>query len=200
MAKGSKKNGKSQKSDTAMVVYRGPISISSAGQPQTIKINLKSVFTVSSNSAGFFEVYSDTLRPSQTSEWSNYSSTWREYRVLGIRSEYVPNYDASGFNGTGRSYQAGASAIYHGPNPAWQGAVNSSSVANTFYMDGAKPFHPCERCVLEWRMGDIEEAQFFSTSAASVVGGVYSVSGTVTPSVPFGVQYITTLVEFKGRV
>lgn len=200
MAKKKNQNKKGSNRGTDMVVYRGPIRIGNSVQPQSVRVNLKQVFNVSSAAAGYLEVYSNTTRPASTPEWASMASNFREYRVLGIRSEYVPNYDSSGFNGTGRALQPGAAAVYHGPDPAWQGAVTTSSVQNTFLMEGSRPFHPCKGCVLEWRMGDVEEAQFFSTSTSSAVGGVYSVSGTVTASVPFGVQFITTLVEFKGRV
>jgi hypothetical protein len=54
--------------------------------------------------------------------------------------------------------------------------------------------------VMEWRMNDIEEAQFFPTSTSTVVGGIYGTVSGLTASTYYCSYYATWLVEFKGRV
>jgi len=196
---GKKKNGGSRQSanDSSMVVYRGPI-MRRTQQPQEYRIPLKQSFSIASNSAGFVEIFLNTTNAQQCSEWASFAPLWREYRVLGLRFEYVASFDRSGSNRTGF---AGAIAPYHGSPPAWQQAVTSSSANNTWLMEASRPFHPCKDCTMEWRMSDVEEAQFFSTSTSYNSGGIYAVTGgTVTASSNFGVLFTTVLVEFKGRV
>lgn len=198
MAKKGKKGGTNGGSkETSMVIYRGPIQVSSQ-QPQNYRITMKTSGTVTSNSAGYIELYCNTASVPTFSEWSSIAPLWREYRVLGIRLDYVSCYDKSGSN---RTNYPGAIAPYHGAPPAWQGAVTSSSFANTWLMEGAKPWHPGVNFTLEWRMADIEEAQFLSTSSSYNLGGIYgTTAGTLSASVAFGVAFYTYLIEFKGRV
>jgi len=197
MGKSGKRKHGSNSNDSSLVIYRGPISRRSQ-QPQTYRVPLKQSYTASSNGAGFLEIFASTANATGTSEWSTIAPLWREYRVLGVRLEYMPCYD---MGGTNRTNFPGVIASYHGPAPAWQGAVTTSSFNNTWLMEGAKPIHPCKPFVAEWRMSDVEEAQFFSTSTTYSSGGIYSVTGGVlSTSSTYGATFITCLVEFKGRV
>lgn len=201
MAKGKKKGAGSRSgsgaNDSGMVIYRGPI-VRRSQQPQEFRIPLRQTFAIASSAAGYVELYLNTTNAAQCSEWAGIAPLWREYRVLGLRFEYVSSYDKGGANRTG---YPGAIAAYHGAPPAWQQAVTSSSFNNTWLMEGAQPFHPCENKTMEWRMSDIEEAQFFSTSTSYNSGGIYAITGgTVSASANFGVLFTTVLIEFKGRV
>lgn len=181
----------------SLVQYKGPIQ-RKAQQPQTYRVPLRQTYNISSAAAGYVEIFATTANATGCSEWASIAPLWREYRVLGLRLEYMPCYDMSGTN---RTCYPGAIASYHGPIPAWQGAVTSSSFNNTWLMEGSTTFHPCRSFVKEWRMGDVEEAQFFNTSASYSAGGIYGVTGgTTSASTVFGAVYITVLVEFKGRV
>lgn len=183
--------------ETSMVIYRGPIQINSQ-QPQNYRVTLKTSGTVNSSSAGYIELFCNTASVPTFPDWGSLASLWREYRVLGIRLDYVSCYDKSGSN---RTNFPGAIAPYHGAPPAWQGAVTSSSFANTWEMEGSKTWHPCMNFTLEWRMSDIEEAQFLSTSSTYNLGGMYgTTAGTLSTNAAYGVGYYTYLVEFKGRV
>lgn len=195
--KGKKKSGSNTQASSSMVIYRGPIATRTQ-QPQEMRIPLKISYATQSTSASFIEMSVHTGMVSSTSEWGSFASLWREYRVLGIRWEYAPAYDRSGSN---RTNALGAVVTYHGPPPAWAGAVTTSSFNSTWLMEGATPFHPGEHRVLEWRMGDVEEAQFFSTSQSYSLGGIYATTaGSVSASSYFGQQFVTFLVQFKGRV
>jgi len=187
-------------SGTALVQYRGPISAKIQMGSEVSRTTLKSTGPCNSNSAQFVEVYATTAGVTSNSEWSNIAPLWREYRVLGLRLEYQPAYDSGGYTGSQRLQGLGAMASYHGPAPAWQGAVTGSSTSNTWQMQGARPFHMGKVLVMEWRMNDVEEAQFFPTSTSTVVGGIYGTISGLTASTYYGSSYITWLVEFKGRV
>lgn len=201
MGKKSKGQGRGgpETSGTSMVVYRGPISRPNQGA-SSVRVALKGLYPINSASAGYIETFLNTATVPNLSEYGSFAATWREYRVLGIRYEYWPSYDSSGYNGSARTLSTGAMVAYHGPVPAWQGAVTSSSTTNTWLMEGAKPWHPSSHLVVEWRMSDIEEAQFFSTSSSFNSGGIYGVVPNASGNVPYGTCFATFLVEFKGRV
>jgi len=199
MAKKSKNKNKGGASGAAMVVYKGPITARPAAQPP-VRLLLKNKYFATSNSAGFLEVWNATSQATSLPEWASFAGLYREYRVLGLRFEYAPAYDSGGYIGSSNTLSVGSAAVYHGPQPAWTGAVTSSSDLNTWMMEGAKPFHPGKSLVLEWRMNDVEEAQFFSTSSSYQSGGIYALVPTVTASRTYGSVFVSFLIEFKGRV
>lgn len=183
-----------------MVSYKGPIAKGSGEMPQIIRVPLRARYTVSSGAAGFIETYLNTTNAFNAPEFANYAAIWREYRVLGIRFEYAPWYDSGGYIGSTNALSIGYAAPYHGPPPAFQGAVTTNTDLAVLQMDGSKKFHPGKPLVVEWRMGDVEEAQYFSTSVSYNVGGIYATVPSVTASRSYGTTIATILVEFKGRV
>jgi len=199
MAKKKGSKGKQNKPSSGLIVYRGPINSASA-IPQTLRIPLKQRYAVASGSAGFIETYLQTSNVLNFPEFGTYAPLWREYRVLGLRFQYMPWYDMSGYTGSGQTYSSGVIAPYHGAPPSFQGAVTSSTDLAVWQMDGSQVWHPCKPVTLEWRMSDVEEAQYFSTSTSLALGGIYGVVPTVTASRTFGTLYATVLVEFKGRL
>lgn len=198
-SKKSKGSGKGN-GDTGMVLYKGPIAASSPTVAQTVRIPLRFVTLGNSSSAGYIECGISTTQVGLSNEWSSYVGLWKEYRVLGIRVQYVAWYDKSGFTGSANSLSAGVIFPYHGPLPAFQGAVSSGTLSAAWQCDGAKPFHPGVDTICEWRMRDVEEAQFISTGGTGQSGGVYGMVPSVSASKGYGTFFVTFLVEFKGRI
>jgi len=199
MAKG-RKNGKAR-NDSDLVIYRGPIIPRQNGQPQSIKVPIKYRYPVTAASAGYIETYLQSNNYANSAEWTSYAALWREFRVLGIRFDYRPFFDSSGYPGTTMVLSVGSAASYHGGPPSFQGAVTTGTDLAVWQMDGAKPFHPCKPMVIEWRMADVEEAQFFNTnSSPGCVGGIYAMCPNATAGRQYGTLFGTWLLEFKGRV
>jgi hypothetical protein len=199
MAKGNKKAKTG--SDTGLVIYRGPIIPRQVSQSQSIKVPIKCRYPVTAASAGYIETYLQSNNFTNSGEWATYASLWREYRVLGIRFDYRPFFDSGGYPGTAIALSVGSAASYHGGIPSFQGAVTTSTDLAVWQMDGARPFHPCKPMVIEWRMSDVEEAQFFNTnSSPGVVGGIYAMVPSATAGRQYGTLFGTWLLEFKGRL
>jgi len=193
------KRGNGGQGSTDLVIYRGPIKTTSA-EPQRIRVALKQRITVGSTAAGYIETYIGTGSAYGNPEFGSYAALWREYRVLGLEYAYMPWYDAGGYIGSSNALSVGFMAPYHGASPSFQGAVTTNTDLLVCQMDGSKPFHPGKPLTVQWRMNDIEEAQFFNTTGAYSVGGIYGVVPTVTASRNYGTCVITVLIEFKGRV
>jgi hypothetical protein len=194
---GSKKGKKNP--ETAMVAYRGPIITKSPTQ-QTFRTTCLNRFTVTGTSASYIESYYSTASALTAVEFSNFAPLYKEYRVLGLSFEYYPWYDSGGYTGSTNQLSVGWAAPYHGPPPAFQGAVTSGTDLQVLQMEGSKPFHPGKPLRVEWRMNDVEEAQFISTSSSYSVGGIYAMVPTVTANKQYGTLVCRCLIEFKGRI
>lgn len=194
--KGNKSNGSGLAS---MVTFKGPITEQKPSD-SIVRVLLKNKYNGGSNSAGFMELWNSTSQATTLPEWGTFAAVYREYRVLGIKWMYQPWYDAGGYIGSSNNLSVGTAAVYHGPPPSWQTAVTTTSDLNTWMMEGASPFHPGRPKTLEWRMNDVEEAQFVSTSTAVQSGGVYSIVPSLTASRQLGSVFVSFLIEFKGRV
>lgn len=201
MGKSAKNRGAKAKPDSSLVVYRGPVLASHPSEPQIVRVPLKYRYPVTAASAGYIETYLQTNNAQNSNEWSTYANMWREYRILGMRFDYRCFYDKGGFNGAALQYSTGSICPYHGAPPPFQGAVTTGTDLSVWQMDGAVPFHPGTNVTVEWRMQDIEEAQFFNTSAPTgCLGGIYAMVPNATASKQYGTLYATWLVEFKGRI
>lgn len=200
MARSSRSKG-GKKGDTGLIVYRGPILSSRPTEPQAVRVTLKFRYSVTAASAGYIETYLQTNNVLNSAEWATYANIWREYRILGIRFDYRNFYDKGGYPGSSLQYSTGAIAPYHGLPPSFQGAVTTGTDLAVWQMDGSVPFHPGTNTAVEWRMQDVEEAQFFNTSAsATCLGGIYAMVPNATAGKQYGTLYASWLVEFKGRV
>ena len=118
--------------------------------------------TVSSSAAGAISA-SFNNNPSAAANFTELSTSWMEYRVLGMRLKYNPNNIVNtatllGFNG----YHS----IIHGA------VVSPTTLAQASSTGISKPWNAFTRFTREWRMSEIDEAAFLQTSAPSSTSDV----------------------------
>jgi hypothetical protein len=166
--------------------YKGPISI--RNQDTTI-VSLLDNATITSaamtgNIAGAFN-----NNPSNSRTWTEYSTSWAEYRVLGVKVTYDPIYTV---NTTAINGFSGYQSVVHG-TPA-----SPASLAQAASTGIAKPWNAFRRFTREWRMNDTAEALWLATTSPSANSNtfvVYAEGGTV--STYYGNLLLEYLVEFR---
>jgi hypothetical protein len=128
--------------------------------------------------------------PSNARNWTEMSTSWAEYRVLGIKISYDPiavvnTATAPGFSG----YQSMVHSL-SAPNPVTLAQAASTGVA--------KPWNAFRKFTREWRMTDVEEATFQPTTSPSATAyafTLYAEGGGVTQY--YGNILIEYLIQFK---
>jgi len=180
------RNGTSVYVPPGATSYSGPISIRNL---DTTTVALLDNATVTSaamtgNIAGAFN-----NNPSNARNWTEYSTSWAEYRVLGIKYTYEPIYTCNTTTLIGFS---GYHSIVHGVpgTPASLAQAASTGIARKW-----NAFRPFTR---SWRMNDTAEALWIATNAPAANSNalvVYAEGGTV--STYYGNILIEYLVEFR---
>jgi hypothetical protein len=168
------------------IAYKGPIVFP---DNDTTIVSLLDNATIIVSAGGALLANFNTL-PTSSRNWSEYSTSWAEYRVLGIKFSYDPiaavnTASAPGFSGYHCTYH-GATA----PAPTTLAQAASTGVA--------KPWNAFKRFVREWRMQDPEEALFqpcASPSSTSYALTLYAEGGGVSQY--YGNLLIQYLVQFR---
>lgn len=172
--------------------YTGPvIPKKTSNNEDTCTVELVQQTTLNSTvSSVITQVYG--ADPSGSPDWSNFTNTWQEFRVLGMRVAYYP---ANRYNrGSTYTYplasvidrQAGYSAAI----TSWTSAANYGS----FQMKSLDD--PWYR---EVKATDIEEMNFQGVSGYSVQYYVKLYADNVSASVNYGLVLLSFRVQFKNR-
>ncbi len=174
----------------SVVAYRGPIAIPSSDTTTVILVD-NSALSTGMATAIISAVFNNN--PSNARNWTEYSTSWNEYRVLGIKFTYDPlTPTPNGILLTGSGYQS----IFHGT------ATAPTSLAEAASTGIAKSFNVFQSFVREWRMCDVNEATYVLTSAPASTSDtlvVYSNNGSPVNST-FGNVRIEYLVQFKTHI
>ncbi len=171
---------------TSATSYRGPISIPTGDQSV---VSLMDNATVTTSMAGGILITLNN-NPSNARNWTEYSTSWSEYRVLGIKIIYDPysvvnTATVPGFNG----YQSVVHTLT-APAPASMAQAASTGVS--------KPWNAFRRFVREWRMSDPEEALFQPTASPAATAYAFCLYGdTGGATVFYGNVSIEYLIQFK---
>jgi len=172
--------------DPGIIHYLGPL------QPRnddTTTVTLFNNQSVTMDGAGNFSS-SITNDPSSARNWTEYSTSWSEYRVLAVKITYFPSAVVNtatipGFQG----YQS----VMHNP-----GTIVPASLAQAASTGLARGWTPFKRFVRAWRMETTTEATFFATSAPSANSQthmLYAVAGGA--AITYGNIEIQYYVQFK---
>jgi len=165
--------------------YKGPLN--NPHQDSTM-ITLIEDDSVSSDAAGKIAGQFGN-NPSSTANWTEVSTSWAEYRVLGVRFRYGPIYTSN------TTTLAGGSGYYmhvHGnPTvPSTLAGAASTGVARRWNI--FRPF------TSEWRMADSLEAEWQSTAApASTTACMYLYMQNSTISTLYGNLLTEYLVQVR---
>jgi len=172
-----------------------PSAVSYSGRIPTnnsesgVVATLKRAFQVTTNLSGLY-ASTQTYDPSGCDNWTEYSTIFEEYRVLGIRYEYYPTFTV---NTTGVGGGLMVNSIIHAYTSPSPGNITEaysygdSRVGNVF-----KPF------VREWKMSEVGEAEFVKTSSTAsdqYTFMVYIDQGGA--SIAYGVVFCNYLVQFR---
>jgi len=172
------------------VAYKGPISIP-VSDTTTVILTDNANLATGMSTAIISTVFNNN--PSNARNWTEYSTAWNEYRVLGIRFTYDPlTPTPNGILLTGSGYQS----IFHGTATAPTSLAEASSTGTARSFNVFKPF------LREWRMVDINEATFVQTGSPSSTSDTLVVySNNASPvNTTFGNVRIDYLVQFKTHV
>ncbi len=172
----------------SQISYRGKIPTSSA--ESGIVMTLRRAYQVTTNGSGIYSA-TQTYDPSGCDNWTEMSTTFDEYRVLGIRYEYYPTFSVNTATVGGGLL---CSSILHTETAPSPGSITEaysygdSRVGNVF-----KPF------VREWKMTDTNEADFNKTSSTSSSQYAFHLYvDQAGASIAYGVVFVTYLVQFRS--
>lgn len=130
--------------------------------------------------------------PSTTTNWSNYTGSWNEYRVLGIRFQYFPGNVVNTATITGFT---GYHSLIRGlttPSPASLSDAASTGIS--------VPWTAFKGWAREWRMADVEESMFQPTASPSATSNaltIYAEGGSASQT--YGHLSIMYLVQFRAH-
>ncbi len=128
--------------------------------------------------------------PSASDNWSEYSTAWSEYRVLGMRLQFAPLYSVN------------TATITTGP--IVHSVVHTSSVisptdyAEALSIGDSKMSNITRPFVREWRMSDADEATWLPTSAPAATADAFAFAAfDLTTGTTYGQGLITYFVQFR---
>lgn len=171
---------------TSAIEYKGPIRLSSNDQ------NIVSLFdnaTVSVSAGGAIAATFNN-NPSGARNWTEMSTSWSEYRVLGIKFKYNPILAVNTATATGFS---GYNCIIHTPV-----APTITTLAMAASTGASRPWNAFRPFVRTWRMSESSESVFVATSAPGTTSqtmSLYAEGGGV--SIYYGNIEIEYLVQFR---
>lgn len=177
----------------ALIKYGGPIDLPLA--TTGIVANLHRAVSIISNGSGVIS-YIDVYDPSNSDNWTEYSTAWAEYRVLGIKYHYMPQYKVN--TATTTTVIQDTPIVFTKLH-----VLNAPTPANLSeawaYSDNGKVDSLMREKVVTWRMDDAFEAQFETTttpntSVYTVMFQGYGASNSIT----YGTMFITYLVQFRN--
>ncbi len=129
--------------------------------------------------------------PSSTDNWSEYSTSWSEYRVLGIRFEFVPQFSV---NTTAVTTGPLVHSILH-----MAGAPSNTTYATSLGYGDARLGHVTKPFLREWKMTEVNEAQFLSTASPASTAYVFlAYADTLTTGTAYGAVFRTWLIQFRN--
>ncbi len=173
---------------TDLMLYNGVIPTHNA-ESGTLVI-MREVATLATGAGTSFNSILDN-NPSGTDNWSEYSTSWSEYRVLGIRFEYEPQYPV---NTAAVTTAPLVHCILHmKSNPAIASYPQAFSYGDSYLG------HVSRKRIMEWRMTTPEEATFVDTSSPAGTAIAYTnYAEGLTTATQYGVVFVTYLVQLRN--
>lgn len=179
---------------TTAVKYMGPTRVQNKeGMNTTFITEVGATGLLSADSFGVLNGSTRTSDVITSINWTPLAANYQEYRILGMRFNYVPYY-SNGYTVVNSAAPSGAICTFHSTSSPLVTSVNVA-VNNSTY----KIWNAAERISTEWKMNGVDEAGFISTGSASDVGAIQWYLDGGTPSVNCGRFYVTWVIQFKGR-
>jgi hypothetical protein len=172
----------------SLLVYKGaiPYNASETG----ITTILRDEFSLSTGAGTFISANLDN-NPSGTDNWAEYSTAWSEYRVLGIRFQFVPQYAVNTAAGATSPFAHSVLHMKAAPSIVSYGQCNSYGDSRFSHI--TKPFSR------EWRMNSAEEATYLDCASPSLTAYVFTYyADSLTAATIYGILFRTYLVQFRN--
>jgi hypothetical protein len=169
-------------------MYKGPIprNVSEDG----IVAVLRDVVTFNTGAGTTFVSYLDN-NPSSTDNWSEYSTSWAEYRVLGIRYEYSPTFLVN--TAAVLTAPLATTVLHMKASPA------IASYPQALSYGDSRLGHVTKKFSREWRMIGAEEGAWIDTAAPAGTAFTFAAYGeALTTALLYGTMVRTYLVQFRN--
>ncbi len=129
--------------------------------------------------------------PSGTDNWSEYSTSWSEYRVLGVRFQFVPQFAV---NTAAVATSPFAHSVLH-----MKAAPSIVSYSQCFSYGDSRFSHITKPFSREWRMNSAEEGTYLDCSSPSLTAYVFTYyADSLTAATIYGILFRTWLVQFRN--
>jgi hypothetical protein len=173
---------------------RVPTGATSYNGPLTVAMGDSAIITLYDNASVSSDVTGAIAgrfnnNPSGSRNWFEMSTSWGEYRVLGIRFTYMPLFAN---NTTALQGFSGYHSVIHG-SPTVPTTLSQAASDGKSHI-----WNPWRTFVRTWRMSDVTESQFILTSGPSSTSNCLDLFGTnATVSMLYGNMTIEYVVQFR---
>jgi hypothetical protein len=172
----------------SLLAYRGPIPYNAS--ETGITTILRDEFSLSTGVGTAISANLDN-NPSGTDNWSEYSTSWSEYRVLGIRFQFVPQFAVN--TATVATSPFAHSVLHMKAAPSITSYGQCNSYGDSRFGHVTKPFSR------EWRMNSAEEGTYLDCSSPSLTAYVFTYyADSLTAATIYGILFRTWLVQFRN--
>lgn len=191
MPRRKSKRGKEEVPITSLT-YKGPIqNKKDVANDDTISIVL--VWDQAITAAGTVINNTWTMNnPANCVDWGDYSSSWDQYRVLGLRVAFFPNSKYT--NPTTNTYAPLATVVDRDTSSS----LSSYAAADNYA--SLKMFTLDSQWYRDMKMSGVSEAQFFNTQSVPSSGGGIKLFASGLSNVSFGRILAYYRIQFEDEV
>lgn len=174
---------------SSTISYSGRIPLNNA--ETGIVATLRRTIQVTTNGSGQFSS-SQTNDPSGSDNWNEYKGIFEEYRVLGIRFEYCPNF-------TVNSAAVGGGLLVHSILHT-ETAPAPSNISEAYSYGDARCGSVFKPFVREWKMSNVDESTWYDTNGPTGpnIRSFMIYVDQAGATIGYGVVFVTALVQFRS--
>jgi hypothetical protein len=187
--KSSKKNV-GGKPSISTVSYHGPIKKKSDEENTDTIVNVLCFDSAATASGTALNPTFSFYNPSNCTDWSDFSASYDQYRVLGVRLEYTPNASTANF---ANSYAPIATVVDRDTSTAIASYAAADNYASLEMHVLDRPWHR------EWHMETTADAQFFNTQSVPAGSGAFKMFASGLSNVTYGRFVCYYRCQFMGR-
>jgi len=172
------------------VKYQGPIVLPrSLGERRPLTINVSLWKSLTSTGAGILDMVTGTNEVQSTPGWASLANDWHEYRVLGMKTHFVP------------SRSMAVTTVYPPiitVNDRAGGAFIGSYVAGADH-ESALSFSSYKPWSREIKMDGVDESPWTIVTASFTWGWTKAFATGFPATVPIGGLLITFVLSLRGK-
>lgn len=188
-------NGTFREPPAEQVVYNGPIIPRAFARADRLHTVVCSYVIPVTTAAGSSVLQTNiTNNPNQSAGWSVISTQFSEYRVMGMKGKYVPNFQ--NYVNTGNLGVNNAPIVYY---VARNAGLFATTLSAAFDYDGATVAN--SQLPKTWiaKMSTSDEGAFFNCSSPTQTFGLGMYGNTFSAGTAYGYVFVDLLVQFRAR-